>query len=116
MVRFVLVGVLNTIFGYATFATLTAMGCSEAWAVPGAMLAGVLFNFVTYGKVVYESLDQRRIPRFAMAYLFVYGCDIVGLRVLERSGLDAYHAQFILALPLAATMYLLNDRWVFHGV
>ena len=114
VVRFALVGGLNTVFGYLVFAGLTALGWTDVWAVPGAMAAGVVFNFLSYGKLVFASLDARRLPRFIAAYLGLYLCNVSGLRALARVGLDAYAAQALLVVPLAVLAFL-NDRWVFRG-
>jgi putative flippase GtrA len=115
VLRFVIVGVMNTVFGYFVFACLTALGCSDLLAVPAAMAVGVMFNFLSYGRLVFASLDTRRLPRFIVGYLCVYACNLFGLRVLERLGLNAYSAQAVLVFPLAVLAYFVNDRWVFRA-
>jgi putative flippase GtrA len=115
LVRFLIVGCVNTLFGYAVFALLTAIGLTDLWAVPGAMAAGIVFNFLTYGKLVFDSLDPRRMPKFLVAYLSVYTCNVLGLRALERLGVDVYVAQAILVVPMAMVVYVLNEQWVFRG-
>jgi putative flippase GtrA len=114
-VRFVVVGGVNTVFGYLVFAGLTALGWADLWAVPAAMAAGVVFNFLTYGTWVFASLAVSRLPRFVIGYLGLYLINVLALRALAQFGLDAYRAQALLLLPLAALAYLLNDRWVFRG-
>jgi putative flippase GtrA len=54
--RFAIAGVVNTAFAYIAFATLTGLGCSDVLAVPAAMTAGVVFNFLSYGKMVFKSI------------------------------------------------------------
>ena len=114
-VRFILVGVLNTVFGYLVFAGLTRLGWRDVFAVPAATVAGVAFNFMTYGKLVFQSLEARSLPRFLLGYLGLYACNVGGLRVLARVGLDAYKAQAVLVIPLAMLSYVYNDRWVFRA-
>ena len=114
-VRFLLVGGLNTVFGYLVFAGLTRLGWRDLIAVPAAMAAGVAFNFMTYGKLVFESLGQRSLPRFVIGYVGMYVCNVTGLRALARMGVGAYLAQAALVIPLAALSYLINDRWVFRA-
>ena len=115
VLRFVVVGAMNTMFGYFVFSCLTALGCSDLLAVPAAMAVGVIFNFLTYGRLVFASLDTRRLPRFIVGYLCIYACNIFGLRALARFGLNAYGAQAMLISPLAVLAYFLNDRWVFRA-
>jgi putative flippase GtrA len=115
VIRFVFVGLMNTAFGYLIFAGLTWFGCPDVLAVPAAMMVGVIFNFLSYGGIVFSSLDARHLPRFVAAYLGLYACNLFGLRMLARFDMNAYAAQAVLVVPLAALAYLLNDRWVFHG-
>jgi putative flippase GtrA len=114
-IRFILVGALNTAFGYAVFSGLTWLGWEDLYAVPAATAAGVTFNFVTYGKLVFKSLDRRNVPRFALGYAGLYICNIAGLRALAGTGLDAYRSQAALIIPLAILSYVINDRWVFRA-
>jgi len=114
-VRFILVGGLNVVFGYLVFAGLTRLGWRDVFAVPAATAAGVGFNFVTYGKLVFESLDRRSLPRFVTVYVGLYVCNVAGLRALARMGIGAYAAQGALVVPLAILSYVFNDRWVFRA-
>jgi putative flippase GtrA len=114
-VRFILVGGLNTVFGYLVFAGLIRLGWRDVFAVPAASVVGVAFNFMTYGKLVFASLDARSVPRFVIGYVGLYACNVGGLRALARVGLDAYKAQAALVIPLAILSYVYNDRWVFRA-
>ena len=113
--RFAIAGVVNTAFAYIAFATLTGLGCSDVLAVPAAMTAGVVFNFLSYGKMVFKSVDPRRLPRFISVYLCLCVCNVLGLRALAHLGLGAYGAQAMLVFPIATLAYVLNDRWVFRA-
>lgn len=114
-VRFILVGALNTVFGYTVFSGLTWLGWEDLYAVPAAMAVCVTFNFMTYGKLVFKSLDRRNLPRFALGYAGLYICNVAGLRALAGAGLDAYRSQAALVIPLAILSYVINDRWVFRA-
>ena len=50
--RFLLVGVLNTIFGYFLYGTLILIGLDYKYAVLLATILGDLFNFQTTGRLV----------------------------------------------------------------
>jgi putative flippase GtrA len=109
------VGGLNTLFGYLVFAGLVSLGWRDIFAVPAATAAGVAFNFITYGKLVFASLDGHSLPRFVIGYVGLYVCNITGLRVLARFAVDPYKAQAVLVVPLAIVSYVINDRWVFRA-
>jgi putative flippase GtrA len=113
--RFILVGGLNTVFGYCVFAGLTRLGWRDFAAVPAATAVAIAFNFMTYGKLVFESLDRRNLPRFVLGYAGLYACNVAGLRALARMGVGAYVAQAALVVPLAVLSYVINDRWVFRA-
>ena len=48
-VRFLLAGMVNTLFGLAVFAGTTRVGLAPWAALLAGMLAGIAFNFVTLG-------------------------------------------------------------------
>ena len=114
IIRFILVGFVNSVFGYAVFAGLTMIGCPDVAAVPVAMAVGVVFNFLSYGKLVFASLDPRRLPRFLAAYSCLYACNVFGPSGAGKAGAERLAAQAFLVFPLAALAYFLNDRWVFR--
>jgi len=51
--RFVLVGVLNTLFSYFLYGSLILIGLNYKYAVLLATILGVLFNFQTTGRLVF---------------------------------------------------------------
>ena len=50
--RFLLVGVLNTLFSYFLYGTLILIGLDYKYAVLLVTILGVLFNFQTTGRLV----------------------------------------------------------------
>ena len=114
--RFLAVGVLNTVFGYACFAALLWAGLHYSLALLVATVAGVLFNFRTIGGFVFGSSHPRLLGRFIAVYGVVYGANVAGLALLQRAGIGALEAQALLVLPAAVVSFLLNRRFVFaHG-
>ena len=51
--KFLLVGVLNTLFGYFLYGSLILIGLDYKYAVLLATIIGVLFNFQTTGRLVF---------------------------------------------------------------
>lgn len=112
--RFLVVGALNTVFGYAAFFVLLRGGLTPPGALALATMVGVLFNFVTTGRVVFANADSSRLWRFAAIYGLVYLVNAVLLEGLIRAGLDAAPAQALLLAPSAALSYLLSHALVFN--
>lgn len=113
ILRFLVVGGLNTLVGYVLFlAALLVLAPQPALCV--ATLLGVAFNFVSTGSYVFGSRDPRRLLRFYAVYAVTYVYNAVGLRMLDHAGVDP-RVSFILLLPGAVTLtYLLQRRFVFH--
>lgn len=57
-VRFVFVGGLNTAFGFGLYCLLIWMGLSYIWATLISHTLGVLFNFITTGRIVFDNSDN----------------------------------------------------------
>lgn len=113
-VRFLAVGLLNTLFGYGVFGLLVVAGLAPEVALLIATVLGVLFNFVTTGRMVFASRDWRRLPFFAAIYGITYLVNLAGLRGLMVLGVGPLIAQAIL-LPLVVLLsFALNKLLVFR--
>ena len=111
--RFILVGGLNTLFGYAVFASFLAIGAHYALAALFSTFLGALFNFKTYGRLVFKNSENRLIFRFFGVYLTTYVLGVVLIGVLKTYHLSSYAAGAVLALPMALVSFQLNRRLVF---
>ena len=115
-IRFLAVGVLNSLFGYGCFALLVYLGMHYAASLFFATVAGVLFNFKTTGFLVFNSRDNRLIWGFVATYIAVYVINVMCLKALTVVGVDVYYGGAALVLPMAILAYFLNKRFVFnHG-
>lgn len=112
--RFLVVGALNSLFGYAVFSAIVLVGGAAWLAVLGGNAAGLVFNFFTHGGLVFRQLALANLPRFAACYLALLGANIVLLHWLEPWVGGKLLAQAILTAPLAVLAYLLMSRWVFR--
>lgn len=99
--RFLLVGAVNTLFGYLVFSLFIWMRQPVSLSVLMANLFGVVFNFVTYGKGAFGSFSWARMPRFAVVYGINYCGNVIGLNALRAHGVSPYVAQLGI-LPFSA--------------
>lgn len=111
LMRFGLVGLLNSVFGYTAFALLTFAGAWPGAALIGATIAGVVFNFQTSRQLVFRS--NGNILRFVIVYSVVLVLNWGGLRGLRWCGQPALISQALLILPMAALAFLGQRRFVF---
>ncbi|MHB1304797.1 MAG: GtrA family protein [Acidiphilium sp.] len=100
-IRFLFVGGLNTLFGYGVFAATVAIGLAPELALLAATIVGILFNFVTTGRLVFGSANSRHLPRFCIAYGIVYLMNATAMRLVVNAGVSAFVAEAVL-LPVAA--------------
>lgn len=113
--RFILVGVLNTVFGYGCFSILLYLGLHYSLALLIATGLGVLFNFKTTSALVFKSSNNGLILRFVSVYAFVYGVNVVGIEAFCRLGFTPYWGGALLVLPMAVLAFFLQKRFVFSN-
>ena len=113
-VRFIFAGAANTLFGWAAFSIAIVAGL-EAWAalIVGNVL-GVGFNFLTFGGYAFHDLTLARLPRFIVAYLAIYGANLIGLNAMKPWIAETIWAQLVLTPPMALLSYVLLSQFVFR--
>ena len=112
-VRFLLVGALNTVFGYSIFAVLILAGVHYAVAALFSTVAGVLFNFRTTGRLVFSSRDNTLLLRFCGVYAISYVVGVLLLKASVALSINVLLASAVLSLPMAVFSYSLHRLLVF---
>jgi putative flippase GtrA len=114
LVRFLLVGLVNTAFSYGVYALMLYFGLNYAAASLIALVLGILFSFRTQGTFVFYNSDKSRFGRFVLAWSAVYICNVAFIRTMLALGLGAYVAG-ALALPITTLLsYVIQKHFVFH--
>jgi putative flippase GtrA len=108
--RFIAVGVLNTIFGYAMYAVMIFSGLPPQPALAFSFFLGVIWNFFTHGRLVFGTRGYRRLPHYGAAYLFIYFCNAIALEALLRAGIQPLVAQMIVLPFVVIASFLLVGR------
>ena len=115
LILFFLVAGLNTLFGYGLFAGLIFIGMSYAVAMFVATVLGILFNFKTYGTLVFKNKNNSRIFRFFGVYGVMYIINISLMFLIRKLwGLNDYEIGAVLTIPLGLLGFVLNKKWVFY--
>ncbi len=112
-VKFILVGILNTAFGYLVFALLLFLGLHYTLAVILSTVAGVLFNFKTTGTLVFKNHNNKLIFKFVAVYTITTTLGIIILRMAELAHINLYLAGLVSTGICAIISFLLNKNWVF---
>ena len=71
-VKFLVVGILNTAVGYGIFALLVWMKFGPSISLFLATVLGVLFNYLTTGRLVFSARGLGRLPFFVAVYGFTF--------------------------------------------
>jgi putative flippase GtrA len=115
VIRFLIVGGSNTLFGYSVFALSYLVLERHDLALALSVSIGVVFNFFSIGKVVFRTLPRERFLIFCLNYGAAFLVNYLMLSALIHLGVAALIAQ-VICLPFFVTVsYLLNARLVFHG-
>lgn len=114
-IRFLVVGILNTAFGYGLFALFISIGLHYVLASFIGTVFGILFNFFSTGCLVFNNKDISRLPWFFGVYGVTYVFGIVGLSILDDMEVDMYCAGLVMIPPSAVVSYFLNRWFVFGG-
>ena len=113
-VRFLLVGGLNTLFGYCLFALLVWFKLPYPVAIGLATIGGVALNFQTTGRLVFGGAPMERVGRFVIVYGVVYVLNVAGVAAMLRLYFSLYIANALVIIPLALVTYVLQLKFVFH--
>jgi len=116
-IRFLFVGALNTLFGYALYAFLVFIGIRYDWARVIAIIIGIIFNFFTTGRIVFKNKDNWLIVRFVLVYAVTMSLDVFVLkRLVEHLQVNEYLAGALTTIPIALLSYLLNSIFTFKTI
>lgn len=112
-VRFLGVGGLNTLFGFAVYTLFALTELSTFMVLMVSNLAGITFNFFTTGGLVFRDLGLARVPRFLISYVVIF---IINLKLIEWLAPlygGRIWAMAIIVLPIALLSYFIQAWFVF---
>jgi putative flippase GtrA len=115
ILRFLLAGGINTLFGFAVYTVLIVSGAVVWVAVLVGMLAGTAFNFLTTGGYVFRDLSLHRFPLFLFFYFTVFAINLVLIECLSSFITNKILLQALISPLLAIISYLLMSRCVFQS-
>lgn len=103
--RFLIVGVINTLFGYFIFLLLLWIGLHYSLALLFSQILGILFNYKTTGYIVFENKSNKLIHKFFLVYSIIYLINLGELYLLNRSSIYTFilshpYLEFIHSLPI----------------
>ncbi|MGL4280641.1 MAG: GtrA family protein [Albidovulum sp.] len=107
-VKFLIVGLLNTAVGWVIYAVLLRLlGLPWQIALGLAYVLGVIWNFFTHARWVFETRGFSRLPAYILAYVAVFLTNKWTLAQMIGLGFSELWAQAILLLPMAMLTFVL---------
>lgn len=113
-IRYVLVGIGNTVFSYGAYAALLFIGLEYQLASLLALLLGIAFSFTTQGKVVFRHATHVTFIKFVLAWLAIYIFNISIIALLMSASMSAYMAGAVATVPVTLVSYFILKFAVFR--
>lgn len=114
-IRFILIGMINTLFGYGVYFLLIKFGMHFSLAVLVSTSLGVVFNFKTIGKFVFEKSNNILIVKFAAVYGLLYFINVSGIKFLNSYGFSFEFSGLMMLPPMAILSFIMNQKLVFKS-
>ena len=112
-VLFLMIGGVNTVFGYSIFALLISFKLNYILAALVSTVAGIIFNFNTFGRVVFKNIHKNLFLKFLLVYAVAYIVNVGLLTLLDLFIHNFYMNGAISMLIVAFLSYTLNKNHVF---
>lgn len=115
--KFLGVGLINTVVGYAIYAILILLNVPYLAALLMATVAGVTFNYFSIGRLVFKSRGGLFIfGKFIAAYGVVYCVNAAALGVsIKHFQIGPYIGQALCVLPSVLLNWFLMNYWVYKN-
>ena len=108
-----IVGLLNSIFGFLVFIIFAFTGLSTWKVLLISNLIGILFNFFTIGNFVFFEAKISQIPKFLISYIVIYLTYLGLITYLEPIFSSRIVAMGIIVVPIAILTYLIQRFFVY---
>jgi putative flippase GtrA len=116
VLRFLVTGAVNSVFGYLVYACGILAGLPYFWAVVLAYIIGTTFSYLTFRAFVFTDGDRswKTYQRFLPVYFFLFVFNEVALFVLvDMMGVHKLWAQAFVVPVCAIMSYGFNRLFVF---
>ncbi len=112
-VKFIGVGIVNTIFYYLLYSLFVFFTHNYIFAVIGANVIGILFSFKTFGKYVFLNDDNRLIFKFLLVYGWNIVLNIILIKIFNGFVKNLYISGLFATVIVALNSFFLNKFYVY---
>lgn len=111
LIRYLVVGIGNTVVGYLLYAFFLFVGFEFRLANLFALAIGIGVSFKTQGVLVFKNPDNGLIFRFIACWIPVYFANIYAIEKIISFGFSEYTAG-ALAIPINVSMSYLMQKYL----
>ncbi len=116
-IRYIIVGVLNTLLGYLViFSCMYLVGMSPEASNMTGYAVGLVVSYVLNRNYTFNSTQERRkeVIRFVAVFAVAYGLNFATLLILiHRLGMHKGLSQIFAGVIYVGTSFLMNKYYVF---
>ena len=112
VIRFGVIGCVNTAFSYVIFACLIFVGLHYTLATLLATVIGTFFSFKTLGTLVFDNPDNKLVVKFFIVYGFCYFLSISLQYLLARYVCANRYVNGLISMFLVAAVSFCLNKWV----
>ncbi len=115
IVKFLSIGMLNTVFGYSVYTVLIFVNVPYLIALFVATVAGITFNYFSFSRmVIHVHVGWFVFVKFVIAYGVIYVANAALLRALTKDFLFNLFMGQVIFTPLSLRLrWLLMNYWVY---
>lgn len=114
LIRFVLVGGVNTMLGFGLYVIFLILGLSYSLANFFALAVSVIFGFFMQGTFVFGNRNKLLFLRFVLASGVMCFFNVFAIGQLILCGFNAYNSGAMIVIPGAILSYILQKFYVFR--
>lgn len=105
---------MNTALNYAVYALLLFAGVGYVLAVTFSFAIGLVINFKTNARFVFDDKSNRRFLLYVLTWLALYYANVQSIGWMVGRGIDSYLAGALMIPPIALAAYLAFKYVVFR--
>jgi len=113
-IRFLVVGIGNTIFSYLLYAGFILLGLDYRIASLTALVFGIGVSFTTQGILVFQNANRTTLVRFIGAWILIYSLNIYIISRMINISFNEYLAGAIATIPVTLASYFILKYFVFR--
>lgn len=109
---FLFVGAINTIFGYSIFYFFIFLNLSYYLSFLIASLFGLIFNFMTTGRIVFKSKNIRLFYKYILTSIILYFL-YIGLFKIINGYINNFYISGLITMMLTAFLSFYLNKKIF---